>query len=180
MKIDNSWNRYFGKENDPGYKRYAYSVSQLFGSVLDIGCGDGFGIYLMNKQSVIKKITGIDNQTEAIQKAKINLKGIDAMILKADVENIPFPNNSFDCIHCGQTLEHVEDDKKAIQEIHRVVRKRVVFSIPVNGGRSEQHVREYKSEKDFFDLISGYFKVIKAKTFVDNEKHIRIVLVTEK
>jgi hypothetical protein len=55
-----------------------------------------------------------------------------------------------------------------------------VFSIPVNGGRSEQHVREYKSEKDFFDLISGYFKVIKAKTFVDNEKHIRIVLVTEK
>jgi ubiquinone/menaquinone biosynthesis C-methylase UbiE len=179
MKTDNSWDRYFGKVNDPGYKRYAYSVSYLFGTVLDIGCGDGFGIYLMNKQNVIKKITGIDNQTEAIQKARMNLKGIDVTIVKADAENIPFDNNSFDCVHCGQTLEHVKDDEKVIKEIKRVVRKRAVFSVPINGGISDQHIREY-TELSIIKLLSSYFKIISTKIFIDEKKHKRLVLIAEK
>jgi len=179
MKADNSWHRYYGRKDSPGYKRYAYAVSHLFGSVLDVGCGDGFGIMLMNKVNAIKRITGIDVQTEAIQSAITNLKGIDATILKGEAENIPFPGNSFDSVHCGQTLEHVKDDRKVLHEIRRVVKKRVVFSVPINGGLSEQHVREYDG-KSIINLLSGYFNISSMKMFTDEKKHKRLVIVAEK
>ena len=39
-----------------------------------------------------------------------------------DITNIPFPRDSFDVIYCSHVLEHVPDDKKAIRELHRVLR----------------------------------------------------------
>lgn len=42
--------------------------------------------------------------------------------VKIDVLNIPFPDNTFDVIFCNHTLEHVEDDIKAMQELHRVLK----------------------------------------------------------
>jgi ubiquinone/menaquinone biosynthesis C-methylase UbiE len=171
MKIDNSFERYIKNGND----RYAYSISHLFGEVLDVGCGDGYGIYLMKKNKDITNIFGIDIQDEAIKLAKKNIPG--AKVLKAEAENLPFENNSFDCVHCGQTLEHVKYDMKVIEEIKRVVRNRIVFSVPINGGLSEQHVRKY-TEKQFTDLIGEYFKVVSKKLFAD--KHNRLVLIAEK
>jgi len=39
-----------------------------------------------------------------------------------DIHNLPFENNSQDAIICLAVLEHVEDPKKAIQEIYRVLK----------------------------------------------------------
>lgn len=42
--------------------------------------------------------------------------------VKMDIHNIPFEDNTFDVIFCNHVLEHVEDDLKAMQEMHRVLR----------------------------------------------------------
>jgi len=178
MKTDDSWNRYYGQENSPGYKRYGFAVSHLFGEVLDVGCGDGFGMYLMDKNKSITNIFGIDIQNEAIKMLKKNIPG--AKVMKASAEELPFTNNSFDCVHCGQTLEHVKNDEQVISEIERVVKCRAVFSVPINGGISEQHVREYKNEKQIEDKIKKYFNIISKKIFIDGENHKRLVLIAEK
>ena len=42
--------------------------------------------------------------------------------VKMDIHQIPFKDNSFDVVLCNHVLEHVDDDIKAMSEIHRVLR----------------------------------------------------------
>jgi len=41
--------------------------------------------------------------------------------VKADICNLPFPDNNFDFIICNHVLEHIPDDTKAMQELFRVL-----------------------------------------------------------
>lgn len=43
--------------------------------------------------------------------------------VKMDVQNIPFEDNCFDAIICNHVLEHVDNDKKAMSELYRVLKK---------------------------------------------------------
>jgi len=42
--------------------------------------------------------------------------------VKLDIHAIPFQDNSFDYVLCNHVLEHVDNDLKAMTEIHRVLR----------------------------------------------------------
>lgn len=52
--------------------------------------------------------------------------------VKADILDLPFKDNSFDVIICNHVLEHIEDDKKAMQELYRVLKPNGmgIFQIP--------------------------------------------------
>jgi SAM-dependent methyltransferase len=52
--------------------------------------------------------------------------------VKADICDLPFKDNSFDVVFCNHVLEHITDDKKAMQELFRVMKKGGfgVFQIP--------------------------------------------------
>ena len=57
--------------------------------------------------------------------------------VKADICNLPFKNDSFDVVFCNHVLEHIPDDKKAMQELFRVLKKGGfgVFQIPQDMSR---------------------------------------------
>jgi SAM-dependent methyltransferase len=42
--------------------------------------------------------------------------------VKADICNLPFPDNEYDIILCNHVLEHIPDDTKAMQELYRVLK----------------------------------------------------------
>jgi SAM-dependent methyltransferase len=48
-----------------------------------------------------------------------------------DIEEIPYPDNSFDLIFASHVLEYVKNDKKAINEIKRVLRPGGLAFLPV-------------------------------------------------
>lgn len=52
--------------------------------------------------------------------------------VKADICNLPFEDNTYDIVFCNHVLEHIEDDKKAMSELYRVLKKggTGIFQIP--------------------------------------------------
>ena len=53
--------------------------------------------------------------------------------VKADVLDLPFENESFDVIICNHVLEHIVDDRKAMSELHRVMKSGGwgIFQVPM-------------------------------------------------
>ena len=53
--------------------------------------------------------------------------------IKANVYNLPFEENYFDLILCNHVLEHIEDDNKALNELHRVIKNKgtLIAQVPL-------------------------------------------------
>lgn len=51
--------------------------------------------------------------------------------LVCDIHSIPLPDESFDCIFCTGTLEHVREPDRALREIHRLLKKNGIAHIEV-------------------------------------------------
>lgn len=61
--------------------------------------------------------------------------------IKANICDLPFEDNSFDIIFCNHVLEHVEDDKKAMSELFRVLKPlgMGIFQVPQDLQRTETY-----------------------------------------
>lgn len=53
---------------------------------------------------------------------------------KIDITNIKFKNNYFDFINCNHVLEHIQDDRKAMSELFRVLKPsgEVILQVPIS------------------------------------------------
>ncbi|MDX1544009.1 MAG: methyltransferase domain-containing protein [Christiangramia sp.] len=93
--------------------------------------------------------------------------------VKADICDLPFENESFDFILCNHVLEHIPDDRKAMKELYRVLKKggTAILQIPQDLNREKtfqddsitdprerarifgqyDHVRVYG--RDYFDKL---------------------------
>ena len=93
--------------------------------------------------------------------------------VKADICDLPFKDNTYDFILCNHVLEHIPDDKKAMQELYRVLKPNgiAILQVPLAIDRNKtyedpsvttpkeralkfgqyDHVRIYG--KDYFDRL---------------------------
>jgi SAM-dependent methyltransferase len=55
-----------------------------------------------------------------------------------DLVDIPFDENTFDFIYCSHVLEYIKDDRKALQELFRVLKPggNAIISVPINPGHA--------------------------------------------
>lgn len=100
-------------------------------------------LYLKNKTDFFtapKKVLHMAPEQCFLKRFK-NLKNLDyttadlyspIVDVKADILNLPFDDNSFDIVFCNHVLEHIIDDKKAMQELYRVLKPNGmgIFQIP--------------------------------------------------
>ncbi|WP_164670923.1 class I SAM-dependent methyltransferase [Virgibacillus doumboii] len=89
-------------------------------SILDIGCGDGYGSYKLYKSGY--NVTGMDISQEMIMRAKKRVHNDEINFLQGDVGNLPFADNSMDGIMAINVLEWTEFPAQVLTELYRVLK----------------------------------------------------------
>ncbi len=79
--------------------------------------------------------------------------------VKADICNLPFEDDSFDVVFCNHVLEHIPDDKKAMQELFRVLKKGGfgVFQIPQDMSRENTFEDASITDKEERTRVFGQY-----------------------
>lgn len=93
-------------------------------SVLDLGCGLGRHAVLFAKCGF--KVTATDISKEALDflKKYRREQGVDIACRMADMENLPFADDAFDCIFAMHSAGHADTEgmKRVMNEIRRVLK----------------------------------------------------------
>lgn len=113
--------------------RYSYRFKQvkrwLCGkSVLDVGCARGDFLKLIKLDYQISgtevNIQRVDCCNHILGQNVVKLGNLD--------ERLDFETNSFDTVLSLEVLEHLEDPEKALKELTRISRKRIIITVPFN------------------------------------------------
>jgi ubiquinone/menaquinone biosynthesis C-methylase UbiE len=85
--------------------------------VLDIACGEGYGTAALAEAGAASVI-GVDISPETVEHARRKY-GVDARVGSAT--DIPLADASIDLVISFETVEHIEEPEKFLQECHRVL-----------------------------------------------------------
>lgn len=137
------------------------TINRQFGSALDLGCGVGSNLTVLAKYS--REVKGIDYSPQAVSFCR--KKGYQN-VLVGNVHHLNL-RSQFDLVLCSELLEHV-NDKKAVQEISKVLKKGgyFLFSVPAHqylwndNDDLSQHLRRYE-KKELVKLLSTEFHILK-------------------
>jgi ubiquinone/menaquinone biosynthesis C-methylase UbiE len=128
--------------------------------ILDVGCSSGFLVEELSRALPEANVIGADYLPELV------LKGAQRCphnpFLQFDLRHCPLPDACLDGITALNVLEHIDDDDKALSEIHRVLK---------SGGLAHIEVPADPSSFDLYDEVLLHYRryrlpdiVAKAKT----------------
>ena len=105
-------------------------VQGLSGRVLEVGTGTG--LLLPSYPPSVSEVVAIDIDPEMLARARDRRPGVS--LLQADVQQLPFPDSSFDTVVSCLVFCSVEDPARGLAELRRVLR-------PAGQLRMLEHVR---------------------------------------
>ena len=107
------------------------------------------------------------------EKLIIESKNISANLLKADILNLPFPDNTFDGILCLSVLEFIKDIPKAVKEIKRVAKPnaKIIIGAPVLNSsiikyKQYANLLHKSNHKTIIKHIKNNLQIKKIKTYL--------------
>ncbi len=121
--------------------------------ILDAACGRGYLINKVYEASQSKECYAVDIVAPEEQTPNIHY-------VSASLTTLPFEDNFFDIVLCTHALEHIKDNQKALQELRRVCKDKLLIVVPKQ--------REYRYT---FDLHIHFFPYLySVKGFINNPK----------
>ncbi|MBO7336897.1 MAG: methyltransferase domain-containing protein [Lachnospiraceae bacterium] len=121
-------NVYNGKAN----RRTTEYVASLMGSddrVLECACGTG--MFSVKIAPCVKELTATDFADGMLKRTRKKCKGLtNVMVENGDITNLRFADNSFDKAVAANVIHLLDDPRKAIDELRRVVKPGGLIIIP--------------------------------------------------
>ncbi|MCI8873754.1 MAG: class I SAM-dependent methyltransferase [Lachnospiraceae bacterium] len=137
-----------------GIERYMYVRQFVYGNVLDIACGEGYGSYLMSKNPDVLKITSVDRSEKAIADAKENFSRENIEYIVGSPETV---NGKFDVLVSLETVEHLSEPAVLKEMTVRCDIPEVIISFP---RKKTTHYNKYHlwdfTKEDILRLFEGY------------------------
>lgn len=148
---------------------HRYLVAREFADgkvVLDIACGEGYGSRML--ADIAQCVIGVDISLKTVTQATIKYPHAQVFFVQGEATRIPLMDNSVDLVVSFETIEHLGEQDRMIQEIRRVLRPEglCIISSPdkreysdLTGYTNVYHVKElYYAE--FISLLKKEFKQI--------------------
>jgi ubiquinone/menaquinone biosynthesis C-methylase UbiE len=110
--------------------------------IVDAGCGDGFGSYLLAERGY--RVKGIDLSDEMTEKANQRAKTDKLSFLQGDLTNLPFDDASVDAVMAINSLEWTEKPIAALNELRRIVKEEGHACVGILGPTAHPRVNSYR------------------------------------
>lgn len=162
---------------DDHLSRYDFALQFVKNKkVLDIACGTGYGSHMLLEKGGAEEVDGIDISPDVIQYANDNYKVNGINFFADDLENNKI-NKKYDIITCFETIEHIKNHKKAINNLFGLLNdggtllisspNRLITSPDLNSSagkpKNPYHNREFtvdeltdELEKSGFEVLGAY------------------------
>lgn len=141
-------------------------------TILDVGCGEGFTIERLLRVDGHLPVQGLDHDLSALLQAKERHPQIPVQM--ADIQSMPFAQDSFELVLCLEVLEHLPDAGPALEELRRVCSRYCLISVPnepffmlanfLRGknlrawGNDPEHLHNWTA-RQFLGMVGEYFAV---------------------
>lgn len=125
--------RYSAEPFIPEYADFAGAAGK---SILEIGVGLGTDFIGFARAGA--RMTGIDLTPRAVElvRRRLQIEELEAEVLVADAERLPFADGSFDRVYSWGVLHHTPDTSTAVREAIRVTRPGGELCVMLYGRRS--------------------------------------------
>ncbi|MEW9671710.1 class I SAM-dependent methyltransferase [Ammoniphilus sp. 3BR4] len=149
--------------------RYYFATPYIYGRVLDIACGTGYGCHMVAKERKreITEVIGVDIDEETLYYANREYNHQKVTYVKGDVldPHLPGQLGEFDVILSFETIEHVKEDQIFMDHLYQMLKPggTLVLSSPFGRGRGmptnePYHFHQFTPE-EFEDLFTRFSDV---------------------
>lgn len=149
-------------------------------SILDLGTGTGFLIEEVSRLYPDAKIYGIDIAPGMVEASKSKFEGKkNISIMQGDIEDLPFPENSFDMVISSTSLQWIKNLENVFRQISTVLTRDGVFYANLFGEKTFEELKlslksiglaypfSFVDKKTLQDLLekTGFISNIESRIF---------------
>lgn len=152
--------------------------------ILDVGTGTGRAAIALARRGAL--VTGVDASAEMLQVAERRAReaGVPVVFTRGDAHVLDVQDRSFDAVVCLRVLMHTPDWQRALKELCRVAKDRVVFDYPARWSAAALQAAARRVAHGFDPRVEAYrvfssreiARVLDAEGFRVTGEHRQFVL----
>lgn len=120
-------------------------------SICDVGCGTGALLtHIRDAHPGLTRLVGVDFVVDDAA----DIAGVEYVAAK--IENLPFADGEFDTVVCTHVIEHVLEYAKAIAELRRIARRRLIIVVP----REREYRYSFNPHFNFFPYTHSFLRAV--------------------